>query len=154
MANNDIMSRRNNLDDPFFSELGRRFFGPASSWFDDMDNGISTTAMNGLPTDVQENKDNYTIKVDVPGIDKKNIKLSYKDKLLTISVNKKDISDHTDKDGNLLMSERSYGSASRSYELPNVDAKNIKAAADNGVLTITLPKMTEIQDADHNIEIN
>ena len=154
MANNEIMNRRNNLEDPFFSELGRRFFGPASNWFDDMDDGITTTAMNGLPTDVQENKDDYTIKVDVPGVDKKNIKLSYKDKVLTISVNKKELNDHTDKDGNLLMSERSYGSTSRSYQLPNVDAKNIKANADNGVLTITLPKLTEVQDADHNIQIN
>lgn len=155
MANNEMTTRRNNwVSDPFFSELGRRFFGPEASWFDDWDDGITTTAMNGLPTDVQETKDAYEINVDVPGVKKDAIKLSYKENVLTINVNKDTVSDHTDKDGNLLMSERSYGSSSRSYKLPDVDVKGIKAHVDNGVLSVTLPKLTEANDTDHNIEIN
>lgn len=155
MANNEMTTRHNNwVSDPFFSELGRRFFGPEASWFDDWDDGITTTAMNGLPTDVKETKKAYAISVDVPGVKKDDIKLSYKDNVLTINVNKNTISDHTDKDGNLLMSERAYGSSSRSYKLPDVDTTNIKAHVDNGVLSINLPKLTETANAEHNIEIN
>ena len=155
MANNEMMTRRNNwVDDPFFNELGRHLFGPTLSWFDDADNGIDATAMNGLPTDVQETKDDYQITVDVPGVDKKNIKLNYKDQILSISVNKEEVSDHTDKDGNVLMSERKSGSSSRSYQLPNVDESKITATCNNGVLKVTLPKMTETTSENHNIEIN
>ncbi|WP_127848749.1 Hsp20/alpha crystallin family protein [Lacticaseibacillus hulanensis] len=154
MANNMITRRNDWAEDPFFSELGRRFFGPALSWFDDSDSGIDATAMNGLPTDVKESKDNYTITVDVPGVDKKDIKLSYKDQVLTINVKKEEISDHTDKDGNVLMSERTSGASSRAYRLPDVNEKDIKASCDNGVLTITLPKQTETISDNHEISID
>ena len=154
MANDEMMTRRNNwAEDPFFNDLGRRFFGPVGDWFDDFDRGVGATAMNGLPTDVKETKDSYQLKVDVPGVDKKDIKLSYKDHVLTVAVTKKEIDDHTDKDGNLIMSERTTGATSRSYQLPNVDAQHIDAQYTAGVLTVKLPKLTEITDSDNHIEI-
>lgn len=154
---NDMMTRRNNNDlmnsDPFFDSLSNRFFGPMSNWMDWFNPLVNTTAVNGLRTDVKETKDSYITRVDIPGVDKNDIKLNYHDNVLSINVTKKDINDHADKDGNVLMSERKYGAMSRSYQLPNVDVKGIKAAYDNGVLTITLPKLSVDNEHNHNIDI-
>lgn len=154
---NDMMTRRNNndlmSDDPFLDSLSHRFFGPMSNWMDWFNPAMNTTAVNGLRTDVKETKDNYITRVDIPGVDKNDIKLNYHDNVLSINVVKKDVTDHADKDGNVLMSERSYGAMSRSYQLPNVDVNGIKAEYTNGVLTVTLPKMSVDNEHNHNIDI-
>ena len=155
---NEVLNRRNyelmnNVNDPFFDNLARRFFGPVSDWMDWATPAITSTAVNGLLTDVKETKDAYEVHVDVPGIDKNNIKMNYHDGVLSINVHKDDITDHADKNGNVMMSERNYGTMSRSYQLPNVDASNIKAAYQDGVLNITMPKLTESKESGHNIEI-
>ncbi|ERL65700.1 Hsp20/alpha crystallin family protein [Schleiferilactobacillus shenzhenensis] len=148
----DMMTRRNNalMNDTFFDNLARRFFAPVDDWEEPI---ISSTAVNGLLTDVKETKDAYITRVDIPGVDKNDIKLNYHDNVLNINVTKNDIEDHADKNGNVLMSERSTGTLSRSYQLPNVDVKGIKADYDKGVLTVTLPKLTDTKESGHNIEI-
>lgn len=141
---NEIMNRDNWLADPFFDDLGTRFF----------DRFMPSDTSRVLKTDIKENDKNYVATVDVPGIDKKDIHLNYRDNVLSISVNKKEVNDHADKQGNMLMSERSYGAMSRSYRLPNVDEQHIKAQYDKGVLTITLPKLTEQVEDPHQIDID
>ncbi|WP_390406254.1 Hsp20/alpha crystallin family protein [Lacticaseibacillus jixiensis] len=141
---NEMMRRNDWLDDPFFDNLGRHFFGSF----------MPTQAQSeALKTDITETDTDYVAKVDMPGIDKEDIKLNYQDNILSISAKKSSFNDHQDKDGNTLMSERSYGAMSRSYRLPNVDDKKIKAAYNDGVLTITLPKLTETQQSPHQITI-
>lgn len=155
MANNDLMQRQQDwLADPFFDEIGRRFFGNMGRFLDDADQGIAASAMNGLPTDVHEHQDHYALRIDTPGVNKDDIKLRYKDQVLTVGITKHELNDHTDKDGNVLLSERRYGTTSRAYQLPNVDAKNIKAQYADGVLTVTLPKLTATADTDHDITID
>ena len=58
-----------------------------------------------------------------------------------------------DKNGNLLHRERSVGHIQRSYRIPDVDSKEISAKDVNGVLTITLPKLTE-EDKENTITID
>ncbi|WP_125711374.1 Hsp20/alpha crystallin family protein [Lacticaseibacillus porcinae] len=142
---NEMMRRNDWLEDPFFDNLGRRFF---DGFFP-----ANTTEQN-LKTDINETDDAYVAKIDMPGINKDDIKLNYQDNVLSISVSKADFNDHQDKDGNTLMSERSYGSMSRSFRLPNVDEANIKAQYTDGVLTINLPKLTETAAANHQIDID
>ncbi|WP_461215721.1 Hsp20/alpha crystallin family protein [Lacticaseibacillus sp. GG6-2] len=142
---NEMMRRDDWLEDPFFDNLGRRFFDnfmPAAS------------SSQVLKTDITENDKDYIAKIDVPGINKDNIKLNYQDNILSVSVKKASYNDHQDKEGNTLMSERSYGAMSRSYRLPNVDDQAIKAAYTDGVLTVTLPKLTETQQSPHQINID
>ena len=141
---NEMMRRNDWLDDPFFGDFGRRFF----------EDFAPRQASTVLKTDIKETDKAYVAKVDVPGIDKKDIQLNYQDNVLNISVKKANFNDHEDNKGNLLMSERQYGAMSRSYRLPNVDESNIKADYDAGVLTITLPKLTEVTQDPHHIEIN
>ena len=154
----EVMNRRNNelmndVHDPFFDNLALRLFGPGSDLMDWATPSIASTAVNGLLTDVKETKDAYEVHVDVTGINKDNIKLNYHDGVLSINVHKDDITDHADKNGNVMMSERNYGTMSRSYQLPNVDDSNIKASYKDGVLNITLPKLTESKESGHNIDI-
>ena len=65
--------------------------------------------------------DHYEVVADIPGVDKDDIKVDYEDGTLQISATRHEIKDHSDKDGNILQSERSFGSVGRSYYLPNVD---------------------------------
>lgn len=143
MMANEMMRMNNWLDDPFFNELGRRFFGSLSD---------GTASETGLATDIKENDQAYIAKVDVPGLDKKDIHLNYEDNVLSISVSHDDAADHEDHEGNMLMQERRAVAMNRSFALPNVDSSKISAAYADGVLTITLPKLTADQ-TDHHIDI-
>ncbi len=136
-----MMNRRNDMWDPFFDRLSRGFFN--NGW-----NGTS----NMLKTDVSESASEYNVKIDVPGIDKKDIKLDYRDGVLNVEVKKDSFADHEDEDHNVTMTERSYGVMSRSYALPRVNSDGIKAKVDNGVLNITLPKAADESDAKIEIQ--
>ncbi|WP_407894939.1 Hsp20/alpha crystallin family protein [Lacticaseibacillus sp. N501-2] len=141
---NEVVRRNDWLEDPFFDTLGRRFFDGFLP---------SSGSEQSLKTDINETDDAYIAKVDMPGINKNDIKLNYQDNVLSVSVTKSDFNDHQDKNGNTLMSERSYGAMSRSFRLPNVDEANIKAQYTDGVLTINLPKLTDTAEANHQIDI-
>jgi len=137
---NEMMNRNNDFGmfDPF-ARMAARFWEP----FNDDE--------AALKTDISETDSTYTVKVDVPGIDKKDVKLAYRDNVLSIKVQKDSFVDHDDKDQDVMMHERRYGSLQRSYALPNVAADQIKATQADGVLTITLPKSK--QATDNKIEI-
>jgi len=104
-----------------------------------------------LKTDIKENDEQYTMKVDVPGIDKKDIALKYRDGTLSIAVKRDSISDESDHDGNIIASERQSGRFGRQYSLPDVDVDKIEARYEHGVLSLTLPKKTAADT--HHIEI-
>lgn len=138
---NDLIQRDANwLDDPFFNQIGRRFFG-------DM------MPRHTLKTDIKEHDKKYVVKVDVPGLKKDDITMNYRDDILTVGVKRDTFNDHTDDKGNLLMSERQYGETSRSFRLPDVDREHIAAKMTDGVLTVTLPKL-EASDRDDTIAID
>ena len=59
---------------------------------------------------------------------------------LSIAVKRDSISDESDKDGNIIASERQTGRFGRQYSLPDVDVDKIEARYENGVLQLTLPK--------------
>ena len=89
--------------------------------------------------DVLENKDNYVIEAELPGIDKKDVKIDITDDLLTIK-GEKQTSKNQDSN-NYYCTERVYGSFYRSFKLPNnVDGQNIKAEYKNGILKLSIPK--------------
>ncbi|KRM86348.1 Hsp20/alpha crystallin family protein [Lacticaseibacillus thailandensis] len=141
---NEMMRRNDMFADPFFDNLGRHFF----------DDFFAPRQVRGLKTDIEDRGNSYVARVDVPGINKDDIHLNYQDNVLSIQVTKHTDADHSDKDGNLLMQERSYGSMSRSYRLPYVDADQIKASYNDGVLSITLPKVKEEEQTGHEINID
>ena len=134
---NDLMNRYNDL----FDHMG--------GWLDNSKDFLDSHAFrNILQSDVAEDDKEYTVKVDVPGMNRDDIHLAYSDGILTISGHRSTFKDDSDKKKNLVRQERSEGSVSRSFSLPNVDKKNISAKLDNGVLTITLPKASPVEDED------
>lgn len=130
---NDLMNRYNDL----FDHMG--------DWLDKL---YSHAFRNILQSDVAEDEHEYTVKIDMPGMSKDDIHLSYTDGILTISAHRSTFKDDSDKKKNLLRQERSEGSVSRSFSLPNVDKKGISAKLDGGVLTVTLPKVAPEENAD------
>ncbi len=102
--------------------------------------------------DFVEKKDSFVVKVDVPGVEKKDVKVSIKDGVLTVSGEKKSDVDTTD--SNCRRLERKFGSFCRSFYLPaDIVEDDIDAVYESGTLTVTLKKSKtkEIKTADIKI---
>ncbi len=122
------------LSDLFEEALSGGFF---SRW----DRELSET--NFPNVDIIEGKDGFHIKADMPGLDKKDIKVEVENGVLMISGEKKE--EKTEKEKNRYYHyERTYGSFCRSFKLPdNVSSENVDAKYANGVLELMLKK-TEV----------
>lgn len=102
--------------------------------------------------DLEEKKDKYLLKVELPGIDEKDMALSYEDGLLTVSGEKK--SESEEKEKNYYLKECSYGSFKRSIRLPeNIVEDKIDAHFKKGILKIEIPKKQETEPKSRQIEI-
>jgi HSP20 family protein len=89
--------------------------------------------------DVTETEKEYEVKAELPGMEEKDVEVTLTDGVLTIRGEKK--TDHEEKGKGFHMVERSYGSFSRSLELPaGIDPETIKASLEKGVLTVSIPK--------------
>jgi HSP20 family protein len=89
--------------------------------------------------DVTENDDHYTISVELPGGSKDDVQVELHEGLLTIRGEKK--CEREEKKEQRCYVERSYGSFSRSFRLPDdADAGRLDASFKNGVLSVTIPK--------------
>lgn len=96
----------------------------------------------GPPVDVYEDDQRLTFKVEVPGIDEKDIKVEVEDNVLKVHGERKLEKDV--KEENFRRMERHYGSFSRSFALPStVDPEKIEANYTQGVLAIQMPKRAE-----------
>lgn len=88
--------------------------------------------------DVYENKDEYVVAVDLPGIDRSTLDISIDDDRLTIKGERAEI------DATQQLSERPRGNFMRSFDIPASVAQNqIKAEYKDGVLRIRLPRQPE-----------
>jgi HSP20 family protein len=93
--------------------------------------------------DLYEDKDNVTVKAELPGMKKEEIDVSLHDGMLTISGERK-IEREQGKKGETYRSERFFGRFQRSVMLPSaVDEAKVNAAYKDSILTITLPKSEE-----------
>ncbi|MFO8010918.1 MAG: Hsp20/alpha crystallin family protein [Dehalococcoidia bacterium] len=116
-------------------DLFRRSFSPTLWGRSPLEEGIGWEPA----VDVYEKDDKYIVKAELPGVKKDDIDVSVSGDTLTIKGERKDESET--KEENYYLAERSYGSFVRSMALPStVDADNIEANYDDGVLEVTLPK--------------
>lgn len=145
----------------------RQFYSPLSQLHRDIDRmfgnvfpGIGWGRMldieDGLlrpNVDVSSTDKEYTITVEVPGVDEKDVKLELaNDGQLTIRGEKKQEKEQKDK--NFHRVERSYGSFQRTLSLPeDANRETINATFKNGVLTITCPRKAIAQTPAKQIEI-
>jgi HSP20 family protein len=101
-----------------------------------------TTSNFAPPVDVYEDEHNITLKIEVPGIDEKDINVSIENNTLTVHGERKFEKD--EKEENFHRVERRYGSFTRSFTLPNtVDPEQVSAHYEKGVLKIRLAKKAE-----------
>lgn len=127
--------------DPFqmMNEMERQFFGGESA--------------NSFRTDIRDAGSAYVLDAELPGFNKEDINIQLSDNNLTISATHNAESSAKDKNGQYLRRERVYGSYSRSFDVSDIDTANIKAAYKNGVLSLNLPKKTEITPSTRTLEI-
>jgi HSP20 family protein len=100
--------------------------------------------------EVQENGKSYTISVELPGLDQKDVKVLVEDDVLTVS-GEKHVERHDEK---THYSERSYGSFTRAFTLPtDADRNAITANFAKGLLTLHIPKSAEANPRAKEIEV-
>ncbi len=101
-----------------------------------------TTTTFAPPVDVYEDEHNVILKIEVPGIDEKDIDVRVENNTLTVHGERK--FEKEEKEENFRRVERQYGSFTRTFTLPNtVDADKVQADYDKGVLKIQLAKKAE-----------
>ena len=144
--NNYAVSRIHDDIDTLFDRAVRGFFTPAYA---------DTMAKMFSPNlDLHADEKQYTVALELPGVDPADVKITLDDGMLTISGEKKCIADEGEQK-KLRHRESVYGSFERAVSLPeDADAENITANAKNGVLTITIPRKVQTKPEARQITIN
>jgi len=94
--------------------------------------------------DVKETKDAYLFKADLPGIKDKDLEVTMTGNRLNVSGKREEEKEETS--DRYYTYERTYGSFTRSFTLPDgADVDKLRASLDQGVLTIHVPKRAEVQ---------
>lgn len=103
--------------------------------------------------DIYETEDHLVVKADLPDLNEKDIDVRVENNMLTIRGERK--FEQKVKEENYLRIERTYGSFSRSFGLPNtVTTENIKAEYKNGVLTVEMAKRAESKPKQIKVNVN
>lgn len=128
---------------PRLSSLEDNFFG--QDWFSDFSlaRGTKMPAVN-----IQEMPEAFAVSVAAPGLDKADFNVELHNGVLSISTKKEEKKE--EKDAQYTRREFSYQTFKRSFALPDaVDADNIKAKYEAGILNLTLPKKQSFQADTH-----
>ncbi|WP_138419692.1 Hsp20/alpha crystallin family protein [Aquibacillus sediminis] len=115
------------FDDDFLSPMESRFF-------------------NSFKMDVKDKGNQLEIQAELPGLNKDDVIVEYKDEHIIIKAEQNENVDKKNEDGHYIRRERSYGSFQRSFYVGNIDETKIKGSFKNGVLTLKVPKGTELHD--------
>jgi len=123
-----------------------RYAQPFDQLFDSFFGNTAGRAANGNSlmrapeTDVVETEKEIRVVTEMPGLKRDNIEIDVENNVLTIRGEKRE--ERTEgEQGRWHLAERRYGTFSRSFVLPrDVDAENIQASFQDGVLTVTVPK--------------
>lgn len=129
---NDMRNLQREIDQLFDS-----FFPSRSS-----DQDESSSAVWAPRVDLAESENAYHIHVDLPGMSREDLKINYQDGQLTISGQRRE--ELSEEKGEYVRVERTFGNFYRSFKLPKtVNADDITATYENGVLEIEVPKAEE-----------
>ncbi len=113
-----------------------------NSFLDDFTNFFNQGFGKDLKTDIVENDNQYEVTMDVPGVNKSDISISFDDQTLTIDV-KRVKEEKNDEKKNYICKERSVSDYSRSFYLENGDESNAKAKLVDGVLMVCVGKKAQ-----------
>ena len=131
--------RRADVEHPvarFRGEMDRMFEHFLGGW---CPTTLSGEGLWGPAIDVRETENEVIVDVEIPGLEPGDLDVSVTDGRLTVKGEKK--LEREEKKGDFRLAERSYGSFSRTVDLPaSVEAEKAEARHRQGVLTVTLPK--------------
>jgi HSP20 family protein len=112
-----------------------------------------TTSSFAPAVDVYEDDHNLTLKIEVPGIDEKDIDVRVENNVLTVHGERK--FEKEEKEENFRRVERQYGSFTRSFTLPNtVDTDRVQANYEKGILKIQLAKKAEAKPKQIKVNVS
>lgn len=93
--------------------------------------------------DVKETKDTYEFRADVPGVQDKDLEVSMTGNRLTVSGKRE--AEKEDRNERFYAYERSFGSFTRAFTLPDgADTDKVHASLEKGVLSVSIPKKPEV----------
>lgn len=97
-----------------------------------------------MPIDVTETSEAFVVHAVLPGVKKDEIKIHYEKDILSIEAEV--VAEKQSEGTRLLYRERRFGSVSRTFRLPTpIDAEQANAQFQDGVLTLTLPKLESVK---------
>lgn len=134
--------KRRNVDD--FWDLTRMM----EQFFEDPYERLSTRTQKTFRIDVQDLEHAYRVEAELPGIQREEVKLDYREGILSICVNRTE--EQEEKEEHYIRRERYMSSMSRTVHLPDVQVGIIEARLNDGLLVIDLPKT---EDAEKRVEI-
>ena len=120
---------------------------PKSFYLDDIFDNFDSTRNNNMKCDIYEKDGDYHIEIDIPGFDKKDIKVECDNGYLTVTAKKDEEAE--DKTKKYIRRERNYGKYERTFYLGDVDASSIRAKFKHGMLKIIVPKKVEKESKQH-----
>ena len=137
------------FDDPYehFNNFRRQMNGLMQQAFNDSDFNRLTESMYDAQMDVQEKNGKYFIALDIPGMQKDDIKVNVEQGNLIISGQRDSSIEHKDDDQYFYRQERSFGKFMRTIPLPkDAKADTVDAQYKDGVLTIVIEKDKQYKD--------
>src|SRR5437660_1353053 len=111
-----------------------------------------TTTSFAPPVDIYEDEHTITVKLEVPGIDEKDIDVRIENNTLTVHGERK--IEKEEKEENFRRVERQYGSFTRSFTLPSsVDSGQVSADYEKGILKIRLAKKADAKPKQIRVKV-
>jgi len=123
------------------------------SFFEEPETFMSRSFMHEFKTDIRSEGDSIILDTDLPGFAKEDISVELNGDTLTISAERSSHNDENAENGGYIRRERSFGKYTRSFDISEIDADNIRAAYENGVLTLTMPKKQAVLPETRKLEI-
>lgn len=140
--------KNNEVYNPFrdIDEFEKKFFAAPFGFFD-------AGGLDEFKTDIKDEGDHFELEADLPGFDKKDIKLDINGDVLQIKAERHLEHEEKDKKNKFIRCERSYGSYTREFDVSNIETDKIGAKYENGVLKLTLPKKENTLPESKHLEI-
>lgn len=118
---------------------------PRKYYLDDFfDNFLTVPEESNMKCDIYEKEGNYYIEMDIPGFDKKDIKVECNKGYLTITAEKEQKEEEENEEKKYIRRERVYGKYKREFYLGDVQMENIDAEFKDGILKIMVPRKEEV----------
>ena len=156
--------QRRAMGTPFMSNIAREVDHLQDSIRRMFENPFSVTAeplsfaqpIGWFPAvEITESDNELTMTAELPGLDRKDVKVDLDGNLLTLSGEKREERIEEGKAKEYHIEERTFGAFQRSFTLPlTVDAEKITADFEKGVLTVRLPKSRTTPPKGRQITIN